>query len=484
MSKSRRKRRRRGLSASRAFENIRNFISLDMLKSALLPVSLTVFFIFGGASGESFNVHALLLFLCGLLCAIATLGLRFEMLPMPAKWLIGFLLCYVAIGLLHLIDLPVGLWRFLGGREIIEEGWQLLDLSPGFESLSVAPGRTFNALIYVLIPFTALLLLLRLGWRSTVAFFPWTIVSIAAFSAMLGLAQVLLPGGGGLYIYQFTNTGLPVGLFSNVNHQASFLLMSLAFTAVLIGDLRSHERGTDVDMAKRILIGLCAALQLLGILTAGSLAGYLLLVPLMAMGLLIVQSQKREFKILRLALPALVVIPMIMLVAYSPQLSGLGVTSIESDGPTSRVGIADISLSLLRDHIWFGGGLGTFEPLFKVYEDPETVGLLFANHAHNEYLQWAIETGLVGLTLLSVFMIWLLRQMFRVWRLSGDKTVRMRRAAASALSISLLHSFVDFPLRSPSLLFFASVCVVLLILPKMRPQHSNSNVNDGKMLTL
>ena len=488
MSRSRRRRRQRGLSWAELPKLARGLLSpgqyVSILSPFVLPVLLVVFLVFGGASGESFNVHALLLFLCGIICAISTLGLRWRQFPPSVKWVIGFLGCYVLLGLFHLLDLPVGVWRMFGGREIIEEGWQLLDVSPSFESLSVAPRRTYNALVYVLVPFAALLLLLRLGWRATATYLPWTIVGLGTFSALLGLGQVLMPSGSGLYIYQFTNEGLPVGLFSNVNHQASFLLMSLAFTAVLIGDLRSLEKTSDVDMAKRVLIGLCASLQLLGILTAGSVAGYLLLIPMLAMGLLILQSQRREFRLVRLVVPAMIIIPMIMLVAYSPQLSNLGVTSIENDGPTSRVGIAEISFSLLRDHIWFGGGLGTFEPLFKVYEDPDTVGLVFANHAHNDYLQWAIETGLLGVVLLVIFLGWLIRQMLSAWRMSGDRTVRIRRAAAAALTVSALHSFVDFPLRSPSILFLASICVVLLILPSRRIGREDTTPREDKTLTL
>ncbi|MEL6825255.1 MAG: O-antigen ligase family protein [Pseudomonadota bacterium] len=484
MSESRRRRRHRGFSAARIVAMFGGLATSRQWKVALLPCLLTLFLIFGGASGESYNVHALLLCLCGVICAVAILGLRWDAIPISAKWLIGFLFGYTLLGVLHLIELPIGLWNLLGGREMIKEGWDLLELNPSFEPLSVAPARTHNALVYVLIPLAAVLLLLRLGWRAVVAWLPWTVVGLGAFGASLGLAQVLLPSDAGLYIYQHTNEGLPVGLFANVNHQASFLLMSLAFSAVLIGELRSREKISDVDMAKRIVIGLSVALQILGVLTAGSVAGYLLLLPALAMGVLIVQSQRREFRIVRLAIPAMIIIPMIMLVAYSPQLSGLGVTSIENDGPTSRAGIVEISVSLLQDHIWLGGGLGSFEPLFKVYEDPETVGLVFANHAHNEYLQWAIETGLVGMSLLVVFLGWLMRQLFRVWRSSGDRTVRLRRAAATAISISLLHSFVDYPLRSPSILFFASVCVVLLILPQRQAAKAGEAQQSSKALTL
>ena len=484
MTETRHRKHRRKASRYDGLGAVVDLFKSRELRRALVPLLIVLFAVFGGASGEGFNVHALLLLLCGAISAVAVLQLEYQDLQSPLKWLLGFLLGYMFLGGLHLLELPTILWRFLGGREIIVEGWQLFGLSPSFEPISMTPRRTLFALVYVLIPFAALLALLRMGWRSATAYLPWTISGIAAFSALLGLMQVTLPEGASLYLYEFTNAGSPVGLFSNVNHQASFLVMSLAFTAVLIGDLRSHERSRDIDVAKRTMIGLCAGLQLIGILAAGSVAGYLLLVPMLAMCVLISQSQRKEFRISRLVLPALILVPAILLVAYSPQLSGLGVTSIENDGPTSRVGIATIGWDVLKDHFWLGGGLGSFEPLYKVYEDPETVGLKFANHAHNDYLQWAIETGLLGIILASVFLVWLIRNMFAVWRSTGDRTVRMRRAASAALIIPLLHSIVDFPLRSPSILMLASICVVLMVLSDLPINKERPPPDRSKQLEL
>lgn len=463
---------------------VSNMLHARPFRRSLIVALFLLFVLFGGASGEGFNVHALLLLLCGAVSAYAILQLRYQEVLTPFKWLFVFLLCYILLGTIQLIEFPMFVWQRFGGREIIAEGWQLFGFDPSFEPISVAPYRTISALIYVLIPFGAMFAVLRLGWRSATAYLPWTIAGIAALSALLGLAQVTLPEGESLYLYEFTNAGAPVGLFSNVNHHASFLVMSLAFTAVLVGELRSHERVKDIDVAKRTMIGLCASLQLIGILAAGSVAGYLLLVPMLGLCFLISQSQRKEFRISRLVLPALILVPAILLVAYSPQLSGLGVTSFEDDGPTSRVGIATIGFEVLKDHVWLGGGLGAFEPLYKVYEDPETIGLKFANHAHNDYLQWAIETGLLGIILASVFLIWLFRNMFRVWRQGGDRTTRMRRAAAAAVLVPVLHSIVDYPLRSPSILMFASICVVLMVLPNLSPPDRKSVPDRSKQLEL
>ncbi|MEL7452745.1 MAG: O-antigen ligase family protein [Pseudomonadota bacterium] len=481
---ARRKRQSRKMDPRAILAVMGTALTSRPLRLSCIPVLFALFAVFGGASGEGFNVHALLLLLCGAVSALAVLQLQYQDVPAPFKWLLAFLLGYIVLGSLHLIELPIQIWRLLGGREMIGDGWDIFGLAPSFEPISVAPRRTYFALVYVLIPLAAVFALLRLGWRSATAYLPWTISGVAAVSALLGLMQVTLPEGAGLYLYEFTNDGSPVGLFSNVNHHASFLIMSLAFTAVLIGELRSHERSKDADMAKRTMIGLCAGLQLIGILAAGSVAGYLLLVPMLVMCVLISQSQRKTFQISRLVLPALVLVPAILLVAYSPQLTGLGVTSLDNDGPTSRVGIAAIGFDVLKDHIWFGGGLGSFEPLFKAYEDPDTVGLKFANHAHNDYLQWVIETGLPGIALVSVFLFWLVRNIFSVWRSSGDRTVRMRRAASAALIIPLLHSIVDYPLRSPSILMFASICVVLMVLPNRALASQRPEPDRSKQIEL
>lgn len=85
----------------------------------------------------------------------------------------------------------------------------------------------------------------------------WTIPLLGAASALLGLAQVFTGDQSPLYLYDFTSRGLPAGFFSNFNHQASFLLMCLPFTAALAGRLRRDSEGKDRDTALAILVAAC-----------------------------------------------------------------------------------------------------------------------------------------------------------------------------------------------------------------------------------
>lgn len=53
------------------------------------------------------------------------------------------------------------------------------------------------------------------------------------------------------------------------------------------------------------------------------------------------------------------------------------------------------ALDMIRDHLWLGIGLGNYEPVYPAYARlnwPLALG-----HAHNIYLNYAAETGLIGL---------------------------------------------------------------------------------------
>lgn len=452
------------------------------LRYAAIPVLITVFVIFGGANGEGLGLHALLLLLCGLICAVCVLGLQLQNLPGSFKWLSGLMLACFALAVVQLIELPTFVWRLLGDRTEIEAGWGLHRLDQNFQQISMAPSRTVTAMFYLLIPAAMLLVTARLGWRATVANLPWTIASLGAASAFLGLLQVLLPSVPELYLYVYTNPGSPAGFFANINQQAIFLLMCMPFTAVLLAKISSKRERSDKDNAILIGAGLLAAIQLVGVLAAGSVAGYLILLPVLGLCFLITQSQRRSFDLRPALLGLVVLFPAILLVAYSPQLSGLGVTSVTNDGPMSRVALADVGFDIYLDHFLFGTGLGTFEPVFKIYEDPETVSLKYANHVHNDYLQWAIEMGAVGLLILIGFLAWLSKKIVGVWRKAEDSSTRLRRAAATAVIVPLLHSFVEYPLRSPSIMALASLCVVVLVLPYVSARRQGGGVvrSDGE----
>lgn len=449
----------------------------------ILPALLVPAIIYGGASAEGFIAHAYILFGAGL-CAASVLVFWDATRPAAGLgWPMGFLGAFVCLGLVHLVPLPTGFVLGLPGRDIIADGWALLAITPERTPLSMAPARTFAAIGAALIPLAAFLLVFRLGWGRATSILPWAIAGLGAVSGLYGFAQILSPDAG-LYLYENTNGGKPVGFFANANHQVSFLLMTLPFTAALIGEARSKGLARDDERARLILAIALGLIQLVGVLAGGSTAGYLLLLPALFFSLLIMGSRKRTFSGRSSLVVALVLVASIVLVASSPVLYGFD-TDLFVDREMSRFAMASTVLHALDDHIWLGSGIGTFEPVFRLYEDPMSVTSTYANHAHNEYLQWALETGLPGLLLLAGFLAWWLRKFFLVWSAVKDETARLRRAASVATLIIFLHSFVDYPARTPAILAFGSICLALMVLQRrQRAATTTDEVSGARQVTL
>ena len=53
----------------------------------------------------------------------------------------------------------------------------------------------------------------------------------------------------------------------------------------------------------------------------------------------------------------------------------------------------------------FGGGFGSFEAAYKIVEPVNLLSLQYLNHAHNDYLELAIEAGLPGLALAGLWIV-------------------------------------------------------------------------------
>jgi len=106
-------------------------------------------------------------------------------------------------------------------------------------------------------------------------------------------------------------------------------------------------------------------------------------------------------------------------------------------------------LRLIHDYPLTGTGLGTFALGFRHYQ---TAGVaLFFDHPHNDYLEVASDTGLVGVALLFLPIFVLLARMVGSF-LSDSR--RYRRAVIlgciGSVAALLVHSTTDFNLQIPA----------------------------------
>ena len=94
------------------------------------------------------------------------------------------------------------------------------------------------------------------------------------------------------------------------------------------------------------------------------------------------------------------------------------------------------SLAMIADRPWTGFGLGTWPTVYPAYARFDNG--LAANHAHNDWAEWAAEGGFPFITLLAMLAAWSVRP-------GTDSLWGIGVPAVFA------HSLVDYPLREPAL---------------------------------
>ena len=113
-------------------------------------------------------------------------------------------------------------------------------------------------------------------------------------------------------------------------------------------------------------------------------------------------------------------------------------------------------------------GLGTFEEVYRRFEPAQDVTNAFINHAHNDYLEIAVELGAPGLALIVLFLGWWLLCLLR---LLGGGASPYAWAGWLAAGIILTHSGWDYPLRTAALsTVFALGCVLAARWPRADPE--------------
>ncbi len=114
----------------------------------------------------------------------------------------------------------------------------------------------------------------------------------------------------------------------------------------------------------------------------------------------------------------------------------------------------------IQDYWVFGTGLGSFVIIYPMYEAREEIVHVYANHAHNDYLELLLEVGITAIAVIALYG-------FQIIRFASRS--KLSQAAALSILAVLLHSVVDYPLRTMAI---ASIFAVLsAIILSQRSDH-------------
>jgi O-antigen ligase len=326
----------------------------------------------------------------------------------------------------------------------------------------MAPYDLLRALVALLPPAAVLLMMLRL--QQNEAAIAGAIVIAAMAGVTLGALQI---GGGGpdrspWYPYEITNVGA-VGFFANSNHMGSLLLVAFPFAMALVARRSGSGNRSNFATPSAVLGAAGCLMIVVGVALNRSLAALGLFIPV-AFGSILLLKQGSRHK--RLIAPLATVAAVICLAVLTG--SGLRAELAGSD-TSSFVTRADMwrnTLRLIAETFPFGTGVGSFPSIYALGEDPRTVGGTYINHAHNDFLEIVLETGLLGLLLLLASLTWWLLTALAVWR--SPSSSEFSRAATIASGALILHSIVDYPLRTAALSSAFAVCLGMMAIALSR----------------
>ena len=446
-------------------------------RGLLAPIYLFACLIIGGSAQGVWENMSLELLGLGIIGWAASSPAK-RPLAQPARQVLLLLILAIAIAVLQLVPLPPAIWAH-GSRTLISGGYRLLGVPPPALPVSLTPYGSLSTLLAIIPPLAIFCAIARLD-SNRPSWLAVTLLAGAFAGIILGALQVVSADQNSRwYLYPETNVGLGVGFFANANHMADLLIVSLPFVAA-IAAAGKNGNIQRYSALLSIMAGMTVVL-VAGIALNGSLAGYVLVIPTLAASTLIVLPETSRWR------PWLISIAALSLVAPLAGLASSAVGGARIGGHAalavqSREEILANTGKAIADSMPLGSGLGSFVKVYRLYETPDAVTNEYVVHAHNDYAELTLELGVPGVALMLLFLAWWTRQCLAVWR-KGESTPWARAASIASAAI-LVHSLVDFPLRTAAISACFAMCLALLADRRASRRQEMSDLRPTRHLVI
>jgi putative inorganic carbon (hco3(-)) transporter len=395
----------------------------------------------------------------------ATAALPPRILTAHRRWLDAGLLCCVACGLLQLVPLPIA-WRALlsphaGDFDRAIRFGQAA--TPSTAPLSIAPAATLKA-----VGMAALTVLTFWSARETAA--RGVLRTLARPVAWSGLAvsviAIFFRAEGAELIYGIApvaSNAVPYGPFVNPNHLGTWLILALPLTCGY-AVARIRRRANGQSLAARLDAPM---VWLLGSATVMLMAAIISLSRSTAVGLCAGAMVGAACALRRtpraagwIAAAAVVAIAIALWLPATMRLASR-FEKPEFTATWARPQIWRETLPIAHDFALTGTGMGGYSTAMLLYQ--KTDRTLFFNQAHNQYLQFATDGGLM--LLIPLFWSAIAFGVGVTRRLNADLTPMfwIRAGAVAAIAGALVQSLWETGLRMPAnALLFALVCALAI----------------------
>ncbi len=391
--------------------------------------------------------------------------------------------------LLYLIPVPWDVWMSLPGHTLYADTLKLLDENTNFRAISIYPLKTQLAWLALLPPIAIFIGTLRLS-VSQIQALVYVLIGIAVFQAVLGLIQY---GDGVTSSFRFNNPFAgngAEGTYANRNHLAGLLEMvlpiGLGLLALSVGRTRTelhYHRSWRTRLAslsgwhmnKTVIYAFVCILILLGLVFTQSKSGVAL--AMLGVFLSAIAYARRlggtnVFGVIGSFFA--VVVAIAIEIGLAPLLQRFSVDHLED----LRFIIFSNTIKGIGTFFPVGSGPGTYPFIYPRFQSIEETA--FINHAHNDYLEWLMEGGLVaGLIILVCFWFYF-RQWPKVWIKGYWSTLQfMKVGAGIGILLMMLHGLTDFNLHIPANAIYFAFLAAVFFYPQIDNEYSNTGNNDS-----
>ncbi len=439
------------------------------LLAGVMPAAATLLFVtallFGGGARQALPTDAIVELVCLPVLAIALASVPGAVAARGTRWSLILLGAILTLPLLQLVPLPPGLWTALPGRALIKEVYGAVGLPAPWRPISVTPVATWRSFVAMLPAATMFVMVLSLGYRAR-----WMLVRLFLCIVVLDVGLSLMQVMGGpqspLRFYEITNIDRAVGLFANANHNAALLYCAIPFALALLIDFMERRRNASViwtGCAALVFVGAYGALALTKSragLALGLLSGALAVVVLLK------QVGARGRRVALWAAGAAMFIALLTVFQFGFVSMMHRITTSDLEG-----NLRWKAFTVSADAGWrsfpYGTGIGSFVPVFQAQEPRTLVTDRYVNHAHDDWVELFMESGLAACLLVLGFLVWFVTAVRGSGGGSGssepDFDLRLARMGTIGIGLIMLHSAVDYPLRTIAVMtLFGFFCGLLM----------------------
>ena len=409
-----------------------------------------------------------------------------------------FFILIISLIIIQLIPLPSFIVKFISPLtfEVKKHACELKhfssDVSIAWMSLSHYNFATYNELLKLL-AYAALYFMVinSVKDQKRINILIYVLVGMGLFQVIYGIVQTY---SGSQKIWWWTNNYYKdwvTGTYINRNHLAGFLemLTPLCFGFVIANFKKSGSRHRYQDRSvsrlkrfknwffsgeekpKIILFFFMGIVLGLGLLLAGSRGGIISfgISMFFMIFLFAFKNGYRKYGIVAACLCMLIL-------AYGLHI-GIEKTleRFEHIGHLyNRFDISKSVVPMIKDFPVFGTGWGNFMYMYPGYALPQYSDRLVLGNAHNDWLEMASESGMVGtIFFFGALVIYLFRSIKLWFRREDSFAIGLGVGAIFAVISITIHSFFDFNMHIPANPMALSVIMAIGFLSLHIDRHSN-----------